>query len=97
MRRPASTAAIVIALAASTVTGLAMPARAAATQQPVDSNSMADPGVTLYDGNFYAFSTGSFGLWESTAPQAGGPWTAPANVLSTSGIPAWRATAPPTT
>jgi arabinan endo-1,5-alpha-L-arabinosidase len=62
----------------------------AATQQPVDTNSTPDPGVTLYDGNFFAFTTGGFGLWESTAPIAAGPWTAPANVMDTSSaIPAW--------
>jgi hypothetical protein len=67
----------------------AAPGAGAATQQPVDTHSMPDPGVTLYNGNFYAFSTGGFGLWQSTAPIASGPWTAPANVMNTSGIPAW--------
>jgi hypothetical protein len=75
-------------IAASAVAGAAGRAGAAA-QQPVDTHSTPDPGVTLYNGNFYAFTTGGFGLWESTAPIAGGPWTAPGNVLNTSSIPAW--------
>lgn len=61
----------------------------ASTQQPVDSQSMPDPGVYLYDGQFYAFTTGGFGLWESTAPEASGPWTAPTDVLNHSSIPDW--------
>src|SRR5580698_3421792 len=61
----------------------------AATQQPVDTRSMPDPGVYLYNGTFYAFTTGGFGLWESTAPTASGPWTAPADVLDESSIPGW--------
>ena len=61
----------------------------ATTQQPVDTRSMPDPGVYLYDGTFYAFTTGGFGLWESTAPTASGPWTAPVDVLDWSSIPGW--------
>lgn len=80
-------AALVILLAALTAT--AAPA-GAATQQPVDTHSTADPGVTLHNGRFYAFTTGHFGLWESTAPIASGPWTAPANVMDTNtAIPNW--------
>jgi len=80
-------AALVIAIGLVTTSA----ARAdAATQQPVDTHSTPDPGVTLYDGNFYAFTTGGFGLWESTAPIASGPWTAPSNVMDTSSaLPAW--------
>lgn len=65
------------------------PSADAATQQPVDARSMPDPGVYLYDGTFYAFTTGGFGLWESTAPNAAGPWTASTDVLDHSSIPAW--------
>src|SRR5262249_46845170 len=62
----------------------------AATQQPVDTHSTADPGVTLSNGKFYAFTTGGFGLWESTAPIAGGPSTAPGNAMDTSSaLPDW--------
>jgi arabinan endo-1,5-alpha-L-arabinosidase len=71
------------------LTGTAAPA-GAATQQPVDTHSTPDPGVTLANGKFFAFTTGGFGLWESTAPIASGPWTAPGNVMDTgSAIPDW--------
>lgn len=80
--------ATVPAIAVATVLATA-PGAGAATQQPVDTRSTPDPGVTLYNGSFYAFSTGGFGLWESTAPIASGPWTAPANVMNKSGLPAW--------
>ncbi len=80
--------AAALVIAAGAVTGVATQA-GAAIQQPVDTHSTPDPGVTLYNGNFYAFTTGGFGLWESTAPIAGGPWTAPSNVLDTSSIRSW--------
>ena len=80
-------AALVMVAGALTVT--AAPA-GAATQRPVDTHSTPDPGVTLYNGKFYAFTTGGFGLSESTAPIASGPWTAPGNVMDTnSAIPRW--------
>ena len=69
--------------------GAVMPRAAAATQSPVDTHSTPDPGVYLYDGTFYAFTTGGFGLWESTAPEAAGPWTAPANHFDMTSIPSW--------
>jgi len=65
----------------------------AATQHSVDTRSMPDPGVYLYNGTFYAFTTGGFGLWESTAPEASGPWTAPTDVLDHSSIPNWASRA----
>jgi beta-xylosidase len=67
----------VIALACAALAGTgAATSTAASYQLPVDTASTPDPGVLLYQGGFYAFSTGgSFGLWESTAPIAGGPWT----------------------
>jgi arabinan endo-1,5-alpha-L-arabinosidase len=90
-------AALVVAVV--TVLGVAAPA-GAATQQPVDTHPTADPGVTLYNGNFYAFTTSTssegFGLWESKAPMASGPWTAatgsgtaPSNEFSTASVPSW--------
>jgi hypothetical protein len=68
-------AAAALVAAAGAVTGAAVQAgpAGAATQQPVDTRSTPDPGVTLYNGKFYAFTTGGFGLWESTAPIASGP------------------------
>jgi arabinan endo-1,5-alpha-L-arabinosidase len=86
-RRPLRVLVILTTLAAA-LAGLTTSA-SAATQQPVDTHSMPDPGVYLYDGHFYAFTTGGFGLWESTASAATGPWTAPADVLNHSAIPAW--------
>jgi arabinan endo-1,5-alpha-L-arabinosidase len=86
LRRRRFAAALVLAV--GVVTGAAAQA-GAATQPPVDTKSTPDPGVTLYNGNFYAFTTGGFGLWESTAPIAGGPWTAPSNALGASGLPSW--------
>lgn len=64
------------------------PSAAATTPQPVSSHPIADPGVLLNDGTFYAFGTGS-GLQESTAAIAAGPWSAPTNVLDTSSVPSW--------
>jgi arabinan endo-1,5-alpha-L-arabinosidase len=90
-RRRVRITAAALVVAAGAVTGAAVQAgpAGAATQQPVDTRSTPDPGVTLYNGKFYAFTTGGFGLWESTAPIASGPWTAPANTLDTSGLPSW--------
>jgi beta-xylosidase len=65
-----------------------IPDAAASTPQPVSTASMADPGVLLNGGHFYAFSTGT-GLRESTASIAGGPWSAPANEMSSTGLPSW--------
>lgn len=79
---------IVMAVLAGAVIGITA-SSSAATQQPVDTRSMPDPGVYLWNGTFYAFTTGGFGLWESTAPIASGPWTAPTDVLNHSSIPAW--------
>src|SRR3981081_1463261 len=86
--RPISLAAALV-IVVSALTGTAA-RTGAATQQPVDTRSTPDPGVTLYNGKFYAFTTGGFGLWESTASIASGPWTAPGNVMDTrSAIPNW--------
>jgi arabinan endo-1,5-alpha-L-arabinosidase len=59
-----------------------------AAPSPVSMNAMADPGVFLHDNVFYAFVTGS-GLQQATSSTAGGPWTAPRNVLNRSDLPAW--------
>jgi arabinan endo-1,5-alpha-L-arabinosidase len=80
--------AVALAMAVSLAAGAASQA-GAATQQPVDTNSTPDPGVTLFNGEFYAFTTGGFGLSESTAPMASGPWTAPTNAMDKSSVPAW--------
>jgi hypothetical protein len=69
-------------------------------EPPVDTHPIADPGVTLYNGSFYAFTTSTssegFGLWESKASMASGPWTAatgsgtaPSNEFSTASVPGW--------
>jgi len=60
----------------------------ATSWQPVDTASMADPGVVLYGNKFYAFTTGG-GLREATASTAGGPWSASTNVLAHTTMPAW--------
>jgi beta-xylosidase len=65
-----------------------IPGAAASTPQPVSPAPMADPGVLLNSGHFYAFSTGT-GLQESTASIAGGPWTAPASRMSSTNLPSW--------
>ena len=80
--------AATLALAVGVVAGPVSQA-GASTQQPVDTNSTPDPGVTLFNGEFYAFTTGGFGLSESTAPTASGPWTAPTNTMDKSSVPAW--------
>ncbi len=62
---------------------------AAVTQPvPVSSSPIADPGVLLNAGHFYAFGTGA-GLQESTASIAAGPWSAPTNVLDKTTVPTW--------
>jgi hypothetical protein len=47
---------------------------------------MPDPGVLLYNGMFYGFSTDG-GLREWTAPAAGGPWSKPVDRLVRSTLP----------
>ena len=64
------------------------PASAVTPPVPVSSRPIADPGVLLNNGTFYAFGTGT-GLQESTATIAAGPWTAPTNVLNTTTVPSW--------
>ena len=61
----------------------ATPSDAASYPLPVKTVSgtnhdTPDPGVLLYKGAFYAFSTGG-GLHESSSAIAGGPWTTPVN------------------
>jgi hypothetical protein len=73
-------AAVLMALAQPAV------ATAAGAPRPVSSSSMPDPGAYLNGNQFLAFSTGS-GLRESTAPIAGGPWSAPADELGA--LPPW--------
>jgi arabinan endo-1,5-alpha-L-arabinosidase len=46
-----------------------------------------DPGVLLYNNNFYAFSTGG-GLRESFSGTAAGPWSTPVNQLN-GALPSW--------
>jgi arabinan endo-1,5-alpha-L-arabinosidase len=46
-----------------------------------------DPGVLLYNNNFYAFNTGG-GLHESFSGTAGGPWSTPVNQLK-GALPSW--------
>ena len=55
---------------------------------PASTASIADPGVYLQDDTFYAFFTGS-GLQQTTSNTAGGPWTAPTDVLNPVDLPAW--------
>lgn len=50
--------------------------------------SMPDPGVYLYSGAFYEFSTGT-GLQESKSSISAGPWSTPVNELNTQSIPSW--------
>lgn len=72
----------------------AVPGQAAASHPlPVKTVSgknydTPDPGVLLYHGKFYGFSTGG-GFREWTAPTAGGPWTTPVNTLVRSTLPGW--------
>ena len=87
------TAAVVLALAAIG-TAPALPGQAAASYPlPVRTVSgtnydTPDPGVLLYNGTFYGFSTdGGFREW--TAPEAAGPWTTPVDTLVHSTLPGW--------
>src|SRR5215469_16041162 len=71
----------------------ATPSDAASYPLPVKTVSgtnhdTPDPGVLLYKGTFYAFSTGG-GLHESTSPIAAGPWTTPVNNLAKGTLPSW--------
>jgi arabinan endo-1,5-alpha-L-arabinosidase len=87
---------VTLAVAGPMLIGLAVAAPstlAASYPLPVISASglnlsMPDPGVYLYNGTFYEFSTGT-GLQESHSSIAAGPWTTPANELDTSSIPSW--------
>jgi hypothetical protein len=69
------------------------PSEAASYPLPVKTVSgtnhdTADPGVLLYKGTFYAFSTGG-GLHESSSAMAAGPWTTPVNRLAKGTLPKW--------
>jgi len=64
------------------------PAAVTTPPTPASTASMADPGVFLQGGKFYAFATGS-GLRQATSSTAGGPWSAPADVFDRSSVPAW--------
>jgi glycosyl hydrolase family 43 len=86
-RRTRQTVAV-LAVVAGSISGAA-PSAWAATQRPVDTRPMADPGIYLYKHTFNAFTTGGFGLWRSTAPKAEGPWTPRVNVLKRSSVPNW--------
>jgi arabinan endo-1,5-alpha-L-arabinosidase len=63
-------------------------AELATVPSPASTASLADPGVFFQGGRFYAFATGA-GLREATSSTAGGPWTAPADVLDRQSVPAW--------
>lgn len=65
-----------------------VPGAAVTAPAPVSASPVADPGVLLDSGRFYAFGTGG-GLRESTAGVAAGPWSAPANELSKATVPSW--------
>jgi arabinan endo-1,5-alpha-L-arabinosidase len=84
---------VVLALAAAAVAVGATPSEAAGPPLPVKTVSgtnhdTPDPGVLLYKGKFYAFSTGG-GLRESTSAKAGGPWSRPVNRLAKGTLPSW--------
>lgn len=87
-------ALVVLAVTSAAYAGGAVTASEAASYPlPVKTESganqsMPDPGVYLYNGNFYAFSTGT-GLHESTSSTAAGPWSTPVNTLDKSTIPSW--------
>lgn len=86
-----------LTVAAAVITVGATPSEAAGHPLPVKRVSgknydTPDPGVLLYKGMFYAFSTGG-GLHESTAATAGGPWTTPVNNLAKGTLPSWANTA----
>ena len=89
LRALAGTGVIAIAVGFGAVPGQAL----ASTPPPVITVSGAnydtpDPGVLLYNGMFYGFSTdGGFREW--TAPEAAGPWTPPVDTLVHSSLPGW--------
>lgn len=76
-----------LALVVGLMLTLAFPApSSAAAPAPVSTAGFADPGVELNGSQFLGFSTGS-GLQESTATEAAGPWSAPADKLQA--LPPW--------
>jgi arabinan endo-1,5-alpha-L-arabinosidase len=84
---------VVLTVAGAALTAGAGPSQAATYPLPVKTTSganqeMPDPGVLLYNGNFYVFSTGT-GLQESTSAIAAGPWSKPTNTLDMSSLPSW--------
>lgn len=91
------TATLAVLLAAGAGLATAAPGASASTPQPVDTTARADPGVLLDSGHFYSFTTSGNPasgklpeLLEASSATAGGPWSAPANVFSsTSSWPAW--------
>jgi hypothetical protein len=89
----ASRVLVVLAVAGAMLTAGALPGQAAGHPLPVKTisgtnHNTPDPGVLLYQGKFYAFSTG-IGLHESTSATAGGPWTTPVNHLVKGSLPKW--------
>lgn len=93
--RPGSRAVVVLALGVAVAAVGATPSGATAASYPLPVKTVSganhntpDPGVLLYKGTFYAFSTGG-GLHESTSATAGGPWTTPVNRLAKGTLPSW--------
>ena len=83
----------VLAVAGAMLTAAALPSQAAGHPFPVKTVSgtnhdTPDPGVLLFNDEFYAFSTGA-GLHESTSATAAGPWTTPVNQLVKGSLPHW--------
>jgi len=84
---------VVLAVAGAMLGAAALPGQAAGHPLPVKTvsgtnHNTPDPGVLLFNGKFYAFSTGS-GLHESTSATAAGPWTTPVNRLVKGSLPRW--------
>jgi hypothetical protein len=84
---------LVVVAVAGGVLAMALPSQAAGHPLPVKTvsgtnHNTPDPGVLLYSGKFYAFSTG-IGLHESTSATAAGPWTTPKNRLVRGSLPKW--------
>lgn len=85
---------VVLAVAAAALAGTGIaPSQAASYPLPVKTATGAnydtpDPGVLLYNGNFYGFSTGS-GLQEWTSTTAAGPWSKPGSTLDKTTLPSW--------
>lgn len=84
---------VVLAVAGAILAAVALPSEAAGHPLPVKTVSgtnhdTPDPGVLLFNGKFYAFSTGS-GLRESTSATAAGSWTTPVNHLVKGSLPHW--------